>query len=163
MKELTEQIRIHDLKKCSPQDLEAITSLLITTRALIILVKQKHTASCIQSWIMHAFGIGNGILAINATYNDNTKFLALLYIPLILFFAHIGFQANNVSQTTKKELHDYQDKYKSLTDIIQHVTPQEIHDIAKIYRTEIPKNKEADITPDATLKAIQYILIKYQR
>ena len=79
MKELTEQIRIHDLKKCSPQDLEAITSLLITTRALIILVKQKHTASCIQSWIMHAFGIGNGILAINTTYNDNTKFLALLY------------------------------------------------------------------------------------
>ena len=163
MRPQKETIRIHDINLCSEQDLEDIHALLIAARALIILTKQQRLSSSVQAWVMHALGIGNGILAIKNAYNDSTKLFALLYLPVIFYCAYIGFSANNISQISKTELQDYQNKYKSLIDVIQQVTPPEIHDIAKIYRTEVPKGKEDEITIEAIQKAIRYILIKYQR
>ena len=161
-KKITDTIAIHDLRSCSKQDLEDINALIIAIRALIILNKHKYISSSIQAWTMHALGIANGILAIKNAYNNN-KLIVLLYIPVIFYCAFIGFNANEVSRTAKTDLQDSKNKYQSLKDIIQQVKPSEIHDIAKIYRTEVPTDKEDEITIEAIQKAVQYILIKYQR
>ena len=161
-KKIEDTIAIHDLRSCSKQDLEDINALIIAIRALIILNKHKYISSSIQAWTMHALGIANGILAIKNAYNNN-KLIVLLYIPVIFYCAFIGFNTNEVSRTAKTDLQDSKNKYQSLKEVIQQVTPPEIHDIAKIYRTEVPTDKEDEITIEAIQKAVQYILIKYQR
>lgn len=160
-KKITDTIAIHDLHSCSKQDLADINSLIIATRALIIINRRKYILSYVAAWIIHTVGISSGLLAIKNAHDANTKFLALLYIPLILYCAHHGSEASKESKVSKTELQESKNKYQSLKDIIQQVKPSEIHDIAKIYRTEVPQ--EDDITPESVQKAIQYILIKYQR
>jgi hypothetical protein len=160
-KKITDTIAIHNLNSCSEQDLADISSLIVATQALIILNRRKYISSYVAAWIIHTVGISSGLLAIKNAHDANTKFLALLYIPLILYCAHQGSEANNKSRAAKTELQEYKDKYQSLKKVIQQVKPSEIHDIAKIYRTEVPQ--EDDITPESVQKAIQYILIKYQR
>lgn len=156
-------VAIHDMHLCSKQDLDDINALLIASRALIILNRRKYISSYIQAWIMHALGVGNGMLAIKNAYSNDTKLLSLFYIPLIFYCAFIGFNANDTSRAAKTEMRDCKDKYNSLKNVLQQVTPPDIHNIAKIYRTEVPKDKEEEITIEAIQRALQYIMIKYQR
>ncbi len=162
-KEPKETIAIHDLRSCSKQDLDDINALIIATRALIILNRRKYISTYIAAWVIHTVGITSGLLAIKNAYDANTKFFALLYVPLILYCAHRGTDATDSSKALKKELQDCKDKYQSIKDVIQQVNPPEIHDIAKIYRTEVPKDKEDEITIEAVETAIHHILMKYQR
>ena len=155
----TETLAIHDLRSCSKQDLDDINALIIASRALIILNKRKYISTYIAAWVIHTVGITSGLLALKNAYGANTKFFALLYLPLILFCARRGSDATDSYHVIKEELQDCKDKYQSIKDVIQQVNPSEIHDIAKIYRTEIPKDKEDEITIEAVQRAIHHMSI----
>ncbi len=153
------------LSKCSLQDLEDIHSLFIASLALIKLAKHNKNTAIFSSVLSHTTAILSGLFGINyGLHNDNKIFLLIWYIPVMLYFAQRGFDADKATNVYKTELKDAITQHQKLSTVLEKSTPVQIHNIATQYRSEIPKEHELDyMTTENINRAIHYILMRHYR
>lgn len=159
-----EILNIQDILQRADKDSEDIKSLLFASMALVKLKQVKTKYAHIESIGSHGVAILNGVFGLNYTYHNENKILLFLwYLPVILYFAKHGFDANNARQIFRSELNNASQQHNALKDILRSATPAQIHKIANTYRDEIPDITDDTITPDQISQTIHHILTKYER
>ncbi len=145
------------------QDKDDIVELLAYELALIKDIKRHKNLYTFLQWWFHACAIYDSLSAIHQMQHHNNKTTAILYLPFILLFAHLGFKDGKIAQEYKTEYQNQIQQYNELKNLINKSTPNTLHNIATTFRNEIPKGTETEPTPETIKKTIHHILMKYQR
>ena len=157
-----EKIRVHDIDQCDKQDLQDISSLMAAIVSLMVTAKREKRTAITASVLFHSLAILNGIIVIRQSMrHEQDKAILLMYIPLIIYIAKLGFDSEKKYQAAKAEYNELAENYTAVKQVIETVPCDQIHKIAEIYKDAIPNNN--DINSDDIKKAIRYILIRYQR
>ncbi len=158
-----EIFNIQDISQRTDKDSEDIKSLLIASLALIITLHEQKRRAKIMAYGSHGTALLNGAFGINYAYHNDNKILLFLFLPVMLYFAKNGFDANKLTRDYDTKLNDKIAQHNALKNILESANKKQIHGIAKTFRDEIPDITNANITPDQISKTIHHILMKYER
>ena len=87
------------------QDKDDIVELLAYELALIKDIKRHKNLYTFLQWWFHACAIYDSLSAIHQMQHHNNKTTAILYLPFILLFAHLGFKTlHNIATTFRNEI-----------------------------------------------------------
>ncbi len=145
------------------KDKDDIVELVLYELELIKDIKRQKNLYIFLQWWFHACAICDSLYAIHQIQHHNNKTTAILYLPFILLFAHLGFKDGKNAQEYKAEYQNQIQQYNELKNLINKSTPNTLHNIAKTYRDEIPDITDDTITPDQISQTIHHILMKYER
>ena len=153
-------IRIHDLQNCDPRDATDVSKLMELAANLVKITKMQKNLIKLTAYVQHALAIAGSIYTIKGVSIDNKdKIIILIYLPVIIYCAKNGFQADNTAQQLSNDYQDIQEKYHSVKQVLETVSPQQIHEIAETYRTDLVP----DVNEDNLKSVLHHIVMRYQR
>lgn len=153
-------IRIHDLQNCDPRDATDISKLMELAANLVNITKKQKNLIKLTAYAQHALAFAGSFYAIKAISIDNKdKIILLMYLPIIIYCAKNGFDADNTAKQLSNDYQDILEKYNSVKQVLETVSPQQIHEIAETYRTDLAPN----INTDNLKSLLHHIVIRYQR
>ena len=159
---IKETIYIHNMHKCDPQDLIAVSDLIGNTHTFLKIQKHKERQAKAAATLCHSAAILDAIYVILCSYFGHVdKFSLITCLFIVLYCGKNGFDFNKIANALKIEQNEIAEQYNTVKNIIEKVPASQIHNIAEIYRTKCPDKNKLNLDDIKTV--IRDIVIKYER